>query len=118
MCRYVKQCETFFLNKHISWEVFCKECLAGVLQLARDKVPNVRIAVAKLLKDSILSPGEWWVLLERSYGGMCITLFLPLPLSSPSLLFLPLSSFSFPLPLSPSLLFLFPSSLSVQAPCK
>ena len=59
--RFVKQCEMFLLHDHISCELFACECLPTLLQLARDKVPNVRIAIAKLLKDSVMSSGQWWV---------------------------------------------------------
>ena len=61
----MKQCETFLLNQHISYEVFSRECLPSVLLLARDKVPNIRIAIAKLLKDSIMQCGQSW-----GEGGM------------------------------------------------
>lgn len=56
--RYVKQCETFLLDGRISCEMFASECLPTLLHLARDKVPNVRIAVAKMLKESVLGIGR------------------------------------------------------------
>ena len=56
-CRYVKQCEIFLLDGRISCEMFASECLPTLIHLARDKVPNVRIAVAKMLKESVLGIG-------------------------------------------------------------
>lgn len=56
--RYVKQCELFLLDGRISCEMFASECLPTLIHLARDKVPNVRIAVARMLKDSVLSIGR------------------------------------------------------------
>lgn len=55
--RYVKQCEVFLLDGRISCEMFASECLPTLIHLARDKVPNVRIAVAKMLKESVLGIG-------------------------------------------------------------
>lgn len=55
--RYVKQCEIFLLDGRISCEMFASECLPTLIHLARDKVPNVRIAVAKMLKESVLGIG-------------------------------------------------------------
>ena len=57
LCRYVKQCEVFLLDGRISCEMFASECLPTLIHLARDKVPNVRIAVAKMLKESVLGIG-------------------------------------------------------------
>jgi len=62
LSRFVKQCETFLLHEHISCELFACECLPTLLQLARDKVPNVRIAIAKLLNDSVMSSGRCGVM--------------------------------------------------------
>ena len=58
LCRYVKQCEVFLLDGRISCEMFASECLPTLIHLARDKVPNVRIAVAKMLKESVLGIGK------------------------------------------------------------
>ena len=58
LLRFVKQCEIFLLNEHITQELFASECLPCLLLLARDKVPNVRIAIAKLLKDTVMSRGK------------------------------------------------------------
>ncbi len=46
------------MDGRISCELFASECLPILLQLARDKVPNVRIAVARMIKESVLKIGE------------------------------------------------------------
>lgn len=58
LLRYVKQCGSFLTEGRISCEVFASECLPTLIQLSKDNVANIRIAVAKLLKDTVLSIGK------------------------------------------------------------
>ncbi len=48
----------FVTEGQVLYEVFATECLPQLYALARDKVPNIRLAVGRLLHDSILSIGK------------------------------------------------------------
>ena len=66
--RYVKQCGSFLTEGRVSYSVFALECLPTLFQLAKDKVPNIRIAVAKLLKETVLNIGNGVCLLCTGGG--------------------------------------------------
>ena len=55
---YIKQCVTFLIEGCISCEVFVAECLPSLLTLVADKVPNVRLSLAKTIKESLVNIGK------------------------------------------------------------
>jgi serine/threonine-protein phosphatase 4 regulatory subunit 1 len=48
---YISQCRRFVVEQCISSEVFVSECLPNLLPLVADKVPNVRLALARAVRD-------------------------------------------------------------------
>jgi hypothetical protein len=52
---YIHQCTTFLVEKCISSEVFVSECLPSLLSLVSDKVPNVRLALARAVRETLMN---------------------------------------------------------------
>lgn len=55
--RFVQSCTNLLLEGHISPQLFGKELLEAVVLLATDPIPNVRLAVARILKQVIIANG-------------------------------------------------------------
>lgn len=55
--RFVQSCTNLLLEGHISVQLFGKELLEAVVLLATDPIPNVRLAVARILKQVIIANG-------------------------------------------------------------
>lgn len=49
--------ESFLSEGKITSEAFAEQCLPTLLALSQDRVSNVRLTVARVLKDTILSIG-------------------------------------------------------------
>lgn len=60
--RFVQSCTNLLLEGHISAQLFAKELLEAVVLLATDPIPNVRIAVARILKQVIIANGTFLTL--------------------------------------------------------
>ena len=56
--RFVKQCQRFIEENRLSRSLFAAECLPTLITLSYDKIPNIRIAVARLLKNHVLEIGN------------------------------------------------------------
>ena len=56
--RFVKQCQRFIEENRLSRSLFATECLPTLITLSYDKIPNIRIAVARLLKNHLLEIGN------------------------------------------------------------
>lgn len=50
---YVKQCDMFLQEKRVNPSVFAVECIPSLISLSRDEVPNIRMAVGKLLHQTL-----------------------------------------------------------------
>ena len=57
--RFVQSCTNLLLEGHISVQLFTKELLEAVVLLATDPIPNVRLAVARILKQVIIANGRF-----------------------------------------------------------
>ena len=84
-CRYVRQVESFLSEGRVSNEVFATHCLPTLLILSCDRVSNVRLSVARVLKDTVLSIGACEEDGERGVWGLCNSLTLPPPPPPPLL---------------------------------
>lgn len=55
--RYAQVCHRVLADESIKMEQFAKELLPSVITLSMDKIPNVRLSVAKLLSQRLLHLG-------------------------------------------------------------
>ena len=58
-CRFIDLCEKFLLTQCVSWELFRDECLPQLLAMHTDRVPNIRMAVARVISHILYSCGRW-----------------------------------------------------------
>ncbi|XP_043493871.1 serine/threonine-protein phosphatase 4 regulatory subunit 1-like isoform X2 [Polistes fuscatus] len=56
---YALLCAQLIVGRAISGEKFVKEMLPGLVNLSWDKVPNVRLAVARTLSQNVITMGNW-----------------------------------------------------------
>ena len=57
-CRFIDLCEKFLLTQCVSWELFRGECLPQLLAMHTDRVPNIRMAVGRVVSHILYSYGE------------------------------------------------------------
>lgn len=57
--RFVQSSTNLLLEGHVSAQLFGKELLEAVVLLATDPIPNVRLAVARILKQVIIANGTF-----------------------------------------------------------
>lgn len=53
-------CQTISEDDCLPMDQFAVHLLPHLLHLASDRVPNVRVLLAKTLKQTLLEKGEWW----------------------------------------------------------
>ena len=79
---YITQCRNFLAEQCISSEVFVSECLPSLLALVSDKVPNIRLALARAVRETLANRGTFWCSLLPLYPSFSpvssISLLLPL----------------------------------------
>ena len=68
---YVKQCDMFLQEKRVNPSVFAVECIPSLISLSRDEVPNIRMAVGKLLHQTLSNTGS--IYLYSVHLSVCLS---------------------------------------------
>lgn len=65
-------CQTISEDDCLPMDQFAVHLLPHLLHLASDRVPNVRVLLAKTLKQTLLEKGEWWKGLHGLTACLCV----------------------------------------------
>ncbi|KAG7189512.1 hypothetical protein KM043_017203 [Ampulex compressa] len=75
---YALVCAQLIANNAITGEKFCEDMLPSLFNLSLDKVPNVRLAVARTLSKNVITMGSDWLgaqcteEVEKKLKQMCL----------------------------------------------